>query len=100
MDVKPTFVADSDRMAVVVRTVSTNHLLWTTGLDGSISANDVVVADAFPSFGTMPLVYLLGAGCLIRFHGTAVDDDEGDCSCTPVGAQALCGTHFFGGFMR
>ena len=45
-DIEPPFVADADRMGIVVQTVGTYHPFWTTGLDLSVTTDHVVVADA------------------------------------------------------
>ena len=45
-DVEPSFVADADRMGIVVQTVGTYHPFWSTGLDLSVTTDHVVVADA------------------------------------------------------
>ena len=45
-DIESPFVADADRMGVVVQTVCTYHPFWTTGLDLSVTTDHVVVADA------------------------------------------------------
>ena len=45
-DVEPPFVADADRMGIVVQTVGTYHPFRSTGLDLSVTTDHVVVADA------------------------------------------------------
>jgi len=45
-DVEPSFVADADRMGIVVQTVGTYHPFRSTGLDLSVTTDHVVVADA------------------------------------------------------
>ena len=45
-DIESPFVADADRMGIVVQTVGTYHPFWTTGLDLSVTTDHVVVADA------------------------------------------------------
>ena len=45
-DVEPAFVADADRMGVVVQTVGTYHPFRPTGLDLSVTTDHVVVAYA------------------------------------------------------
>ena len=45
-NIESPFVADADRMGIVVQTVGTYHPFWTTGLDLSVTTDHVVVADA------------------------------------------------------
>ena len=45
-DVEPPFVADADRMGIVVQTVCTYRPFRSTGLDLSVTTDHVVVADA------------------------------------------------------
>ena len=45
-DVESPFVADADRMGIVVQTVGTYHPFWSTGLNLSVTTDHVVVADA------------------------------------------------------
>ena len=45
-DIEPPFVADADRMGIVVQTVGTYHPFRSTGLDLSVTTDHVVVADA------------------------------------------------------
>ena len=45
-DIESPFVADADRMGIVVQTVGTNHPFRPTGLDLSVTTDHVVVADA------------------------------------------------------
>ena len=45
-DIESPFVADADRMGIVVQTVGTYHPLRPTGLDLSVTTDHVVVADA------------------------------------------------------
>ena len=56
--VKASLVADADGVVVVVLAMGSYLVFWTTVLDGPVASYDVVVADAFPSFRLMPLVYL------------------------------------------
>ena len=45
-DIESPFVADADRMGIVVQTVGTDHPFRPTGLDRSVTTDHVVVADA------------------------------------------------------
>ena len=45
-DIESSFVADADRMGVVVQTVGADHPFRATGLDRSVTTDHVVVADA------------------------------------------------------
>ena len=45
-DIESPFVADADRMGIVVQTVGTYHPFWSTGLNLSVTTDHVVVADA------------------------------------------------------
>ena len=45
-DIESPFVADADRMGVVVQTVGADHPFRPTGLDLSVTTDHVVVADA------------------------------------------------------
>ena len=45
-DVEPTLVADADRVAVVVHAVGTDHPFWSSGLNLSVTTDDVVITDA------------------------------------------------------
>ena len=58
-DVEPAFVADADRMGVVVQTVRTYHPFRTTWFNLSVTTDHVVVADALKLSVLMPLIYLL-----------------------------------------
>ena len=45
-DVEPAFVADADRMGIVVQTVGADHPFRATWLDRSVTTDHVMVADA------------------------------------------------------
>ena len=68
-DVEPSFVADADRMGVVVQTVGTYHPFRTTGLNLSVTTDHVVVADAEVETPlAMPGIDLSGRRCLVGLH--------------------------------
>ena len=66
-DVEPSFVADADRMGIVVQTVGTYHPFWSTGLDLSVTTDHVVVADAklIMAVFAVPGINLSGRRCLV-----------------------------------
>jgi hypothetical protein len=69
-----TFVAHTDGVAVVVQAVSADHPFRTAFFNGSVTTDDVVVANAeLPALLAMPRVYLGGRRCLVGLHGTTVN---------------------------
>ena len=69
-DVEPAFVADADRMGVVVQAVGADHPFRPTGLDLSVTTDHVVVADAkliMAVFAMIP-VDLSHRRCLVGLH--------------------------------
>ena len=73
--IKATFVADADAVLIVVKTMGSYHGHGTALFDGSISTDDVMVADALPSTLLVPLVNLRCAGGLIVTDSGTMDDD-------------------------
>ena len=68
-DVEPAFVADADRMGVVVQTVRTYHPFRTTGFNLSVTTDHVVVADTFiMSVFAMPPVDIFRRRCTVGLH--------------------------------
>ena len=63
--IEATFVADSDRMLVVVAGMGSYHLLGASLIDLAITSTVVVVAGAFPAFGNVHLVEQLNAYVLV-----------------------------------
>ena len=69
-DIESPFVADADRMGVVVQTVGADHPFRPTGLDRSVTTDHVVVADAklIMAVFAMPGINLSGRRCLVGLH--------------------------------
>ena len=68
-DVEPAFVADADRMGVVVQTVRTYHPFRTTWFNLSVTTDHVVVADTFiMSVFAMPPVDIFRRRCTVGLH--------------------------------
>ena len=68
-DVEPAFVADADRMGIVVQTVGTDHPFRPAWLDLSVTTDHVVVADAEVETPlAMPGIDLSGRRCLVGLH--------------------------------
>lgn len=76
--VESSFVTDAKGVGVVTGAVGANLGFGAARLDGAVAEDDVVIADAVPASGAMPVVDLDGGGGLVRTNGTAMDDDEGD----------------------
>lgn len=76
--VQAAFVADANRVAVVVLAMGTNHIVRATVFNGAVAANHLVVAATFPTVGAMPAVDVLNRALLPRTHCGAVDDDKCD----------------------
>ena len=68
-DVEPAFVADADRMGIVVQTLRTYHPFRATRLNLSVTTDHVVVADAEvePPLA-MPGINLSGRRCLVGLY--------------------------------
>ena len=68
-DVEPAFVADADRMGVVVQTVRTYHPFRATRLNLSVTTDHVVVADAEVETPlAMPPVDIFRRRCTVGLH--------------------------------
>ena len=50
---KTTDVADADRVGIVTATMGSGDVFWTGGLDGVFDGDDVVVAAACPTEGSV-----------------------------------------------
>ena len=75
-DVEPAFVADADRMGVVVQTVGTYHPFRATRLNLSVTTDHVVVADAEVETPlAMPGINLSGRRCLVGLHCRTMNND-------------------------
>ena len=77
-DVESPFVADADRMGIVVQTVGTDHPFRPTGLNRSVTTDHVVVANAkliMAVFAMIP-VDLSHRRCLVGAYRTAMNDDQ------------------------
>ena len=46
-------VADADRVGIVTATMGSGDVFWTGGLDGAVDGDDVVVAAACPTEGSV-----------------------------------------------
>ena len=53
VDCKTTDVADADRVGIVTATMGSGDVFWTGGLDGVFDGDDVVVAAACPTEGSV-----------------------------------------------
>ena len=69
-DIESPFVADADRMGIVVQTVGTYHPFRSTGLDLSVTTDHVVVADAklIMAVFAVPGINLSGRRCLVGLY--------------------------------
>lgn len=77
--VESSFVADADGVAVVVFYMCSDHVLRSARFDATVSADDVVIADAIGITScSVPLVNLLSRAGLVGLDCAAVNDDEGD----------------------
>ena len=77
---KTTDVADADRVGIVTATTGSSDVFWTGGLDGAVDGDDVVVAAACPTEGsvvTVDVCHPQFAACLV---GGAMNDNKGDFS--------------------
>ena len=80
VDCKTTDVADADRVGVVTATMGSGDVFWTGGLDGAVDGDDVVIAAACPTEGsvvTVDVCHPQFAACLV---GGAMNDNKGDLS--------------------
>ena len=50
---EPSDVADADRVGIVTATTGSSDVFWTGGLDGAVDGDDVVVAAACPTEGSV-----------------------------------------------
>ena len=67
--IESAFVADANRMGIVVQAVGADHPFRTAWLYLSVTTNHVVVADAEVETPlTVPGVNLSGRRCLVGFH--------------------------------
>ena len=75
-DIESPFVADADRMGIVVQTVGTDHPFWSTGLDLSVTTDHVVVADAklIMAVFAVPGINLSGRRCLVGLYCRTMND--------------------------
>ena len=77
--VESSFVTDADGVAVVVFDMCSDHGFRSARFDATVSADDVVIADAVRIAScSVPLVNLLSRAGLVGFDCAAMDDDEGD----------------------
>ena len=68
-DIESPFVADADRMGIVVQTVGTDHPFRPTRLNLSVTTDHVVVADTFiMSVFAMPPVDIFRRRCTVGLH--------------------------------
>lgn len=67
-------------MLVVILAMSAYHGFGSSLLYGAVTADDIVVANAFPTSLLVPLVNLGCAGALVGTDGGAVDYEECYCS--------------------
>ena len=69
-DIESPFVADADRMGIVVQTVGTDHPFRPTGLNLSVTTDHVVVADAklIMAVFAVPGINLSGRRCLVGLY--------------------------------
>ena len=75
-DVEPALVADADRVGVVVLAVGTNHPFRSSGLDRSVTTDDVVVADAeVESPFAVPRIDLSCRTHLVGLHCRTMNND-------------------------
>ena len=75
-DVEPALVADANRVGVVVLTVGTNHPFRPSGLDLSVTTDDVVVADAeVESPIAVPRIDLSRRRHLVGLHCRTMNND-------------------------
>ena len=74
-DIESPFVADADRMGIVVQTVGADHPFRPTRLDLSVTTDHVVVADAEvePPLA-MPGINLSGRRCLVGPYCRTMND--------------------------
>ena len=73
-------VADADRVGIVTATMGSGDVFWTGGLDGAVDGDDVVIAAACPTEGsvvTVDVCHPQFAACLV---GGAMNDNKGDLS--------------------
>ena len=73
-------VADADRVGVVTAAMGSVDVFWTGGLDGAVDGDDVVIAAACPTEGsvvTVDVCHPQFAACLV---GGAMNDNKGDFS--------------------
>ena len=75
-DIESPFVADADRMGIVVQTVGTYHPFWSTGLNLSVTTDHVVVADAklIMAVFAVPGINLSGRRCLVGLYCRTMND--------------------------
>ena len=74
--VETSLVADADGVGIVVAGMGADHLFGTTEVELAVTGDVVVVATAFPAFGTMHLVEHLKGEVLVRAGGRAVNYNQ------------------------
>ena len=75
-DVETALVADADRMGVVVQAVGADHVFRASGLNLSVTTDNVVVADAEVETPlAMPGINLSGRRCLVGLHCRTMNND-------------------------
>ena len=69
-DIEPSFVADADRVGIVVQAVSTHHPFRAAWLNRSVTTDHVVVADAklIMAVFAVPGINLSGRRCLVGLY--------------------------------
>ena len=74
-DVVAALVTYTDAMGIVVHAVGAYHRFRTSWLYGSVTTDDVVVADAVESSVLMPLIYLLCRWRLVGPYRSAMNNN-------------------------
>ena len=75
-DVEPALIADAYRVGVVVLAVGTDHVLRTSGLNRSVTTDDIVVANTEVETSlAMPTVDLSRRTHLVGFHCRTMNND-------------------------
>ena len=73
--IQSTLITDTYGISIMPATMRTYLLLWATSFYTTITADDVVVANAIPTSSTMPTVNVCCRRALTRPHGRAVQYD-------------------------
>ena len=78
--VKPPNIADTDRMGIVTLAVGTGHFKRAALFDGTVKADDIVVANHLEASGFVPAVDVRHGIVLALGSGGTMDDEFGDLS--------------------